>query len=55
MERIIVLALVFTSFGLLMWKMINLLKGKDSCSGCGSYKECVKKMSIGKSCYGKDK
>ena len=25
-----------------IWRMVNLLKGKDSCFGCGSYKECVK-------------
>jgi hypothetical protein len=42
MEEIFVLALVFASFGLLMWKMVNLFKGKDSCAGCGSYKECQK-------------
>jgi hypothetical protein len=43
MEKIIVLTLIFVSFGLLIREMVKLFKGKDSCSGCGSYKECVKK------------
>lgn len=41
MEKIIVLVIVFSSIGLLIWKIIKSFKGKDSCCGCGGCNKCA--------------
>jgi hypothetical protein len=46
MEKIIVLALIFASFGLLIRRVMNLLNGKDSCSDCVNYTKCLKGKKI---------
>jgi hypothetical protein len=42
MEKIIILAIVFASIGLLIWNIIRIFKGKDSCCGCADSKVCEK-------------
>lgn len=40
MEKIIILAIVFSSIGLLIRSIIRAFKGKDSCCGCGGCNKC---------------
>jgi hypothetical protein len=42
MEKIIILAIVFTSIGLLVWNVIRSFKGKNSCCDCGNVEVCMK-------------
>lgn len=42
MEKIIILTTVFTSIGILIWNVIKIFQGKDSCCVCDNVEGCVK-------------
>ena len=47
MEKIIILAIVFSSIGFLIWKIIKSFKGKDLCRGCVNFEKCGNTSNTG--------
>ena len=40
MEKVIILAIVFTSLGFLIRKIIRIFREKDSCYSCANLEKC---------------